>query len=177
VDKPPLDGIQQRPRSGATRCPFCHDECQAGQEACACADCLSRHHLGCWDEAGGCSSCRSTNRLVATPSASGVRVPGNDPRYAEVIDAWLRLGLVYNGSLGGLTALILWPLMLDGGVIASVVAGALVANVCFLLGPGIELVARRFGFKKTRPLRWTLFVAGLGIAGILAIVSCVSLYY
>lgn len=104
-------------------------------------------------------------------------MPGNDPRYAEVIDAWLRLGLVYNGSLGGLTALILWPLMLDGGVIASVVAGALVANVCFLLGPGIELVARRFGFKKTRPLRWTLFVAGLGIAGILAIVSCVSLYY
>jgi hypothetical protein len=172
VDKPQPEGIQQRPRSGATRCPYCHDECEAGQEACACADCLSRHHLGCWDEAAGCSSCRSTNRLLASPETTESEA---SPAYGEVIDAWLKLGLIYNGGLGGLTLLLLNTRLLHLGIALEVLAGAVVANLCFLSGPVIELIGRRLGFKSTQPLRWTLFVVGFGLSLLLALASCLSL--
>lgn len=178
MDKSNPETIQQQPRAGATRCPFCHDECVAGQDACACADCLSRHHTACWEEASGCSSCRSANRLSATSSSDEVEVAAkSDPRYGEVLDAWLKLALVYNGGLGLVTLLILGSMLLTWRVAILTGEGAFVANLCFLLGPVSELIARRAGFRKTKPLRWTLFVLGFGFSLLLALAACASLYW
>lgn len=171
MDKGAADGIQQRPRGGATRCPYCHDLCEAGQDACACADCLSRHHLGCWEEAGGCSSCRSVSRLLAASQEDAVETGGT---YGEVIDAWLRLGLAYNVGLAGLTLLLLNTLLFDSAIMVQVGIGAFLANLGFLSGPALELLARRFGFRNTRTLRWILFFLGSSFAALLALASCLS---
>lgn len=87
------DPLTARPVPGSTRCPFCHAACAADADAQVCADCLSRHHTGCWDEGGGCASCRGQRSL-------GLRQENPEATiYGGAIDAWLRLGLIYNGSL------------------------------------------------------------------------------
>lgn len=48
---------------GRERCPFCHDEVEV-ERAVVCQACLARHHDGCWDEGGRCSSCGELERLV-----------------------------------------------------------------------------------------------------------------
>lgn len=155
-----------RPRPGATRCPYCHEECEPGPDACACAECLSRHHRACWDEQGSCGSCRGTARLeAAAPTRAGD---------STVIDAWLKLGGVYNGGLAAVTLLLLNVQLVSPLVLVQVAFGALIANACFLLGPAIELVARRCGYDGGW-LRWLLFVPGFLFALLLALVSCVTL--
>lgn len=53
------------PKGGATRCPFCHDECDPSTDVVVCRECLSRHHEGCWREGGSaCSSCSATEALT-----------------------------------------------------------------------------------------------------------------
>ncbi len=53
------------PRGGATRCPYCHDECDPSTDVVVCRECLSRHHEGCWREGGSaCSSCSATEALT-----------------------------------------------------------------------------------------------------------------
>jgi hypothetical protein len=55
------------------RCPFCHDDVQTGDPTwVACADCLARHHAGCWDEGRRCSSCGATDRLARAPGTADV---------------------------------------------------------------------------------------------------------
>lgn len=166
-ERPRPDPISQRPRAGATRCPYCHEECAASAEACACGECLARHHPGCWDEGGGCGTCRSTLRLDVRP----VEVVDRHG-YTGVIDAWLRLGLVYNGGLTLVTVLCLGSSLFSLVVLEAAV-GAVIANVCFLLGPAIELGARRLGYRGDR-LRWLLFVPGLCLALLLAVGACVT---
>lgn len=162
------DEVTARARPGATRCPYCHEGCEALEDACACASCLSRHHRACWDEAGACGSCRATLRL----ELAGVRAA--DPHgYAAVVEAWVRLGLVYNGALAGVTVLCLGLSLLRPSIAVQVGVGAVLANMCFLLGPAIELVARRWGYRGTG-LRWILFVPGLGLALLLALISCLT---
>lgn len=51
--------------AGATRCPFCHDECSVAAEVAVCRACLSRHHAECWNEGGACASCSSSEYLDA----------------------------------------------------------------------------------------------------------------
>lgn len=55
------------------RCPFCHDEVRTDDGAdawLACGGCLARHHASCWNEAGGCGTCRGTTPLaLAKPAA------------------------------------------------------------------------------------------------------------
>lgn len=54
-----------RPQPGATRCPYCHDDCAETEDVVACRACLSRHHSDCWAEAGECSSCSASEYLGA----------------------------------------------------------------------------------------------------------------
>ncbi|MDF1664378.1 MAG: hypothetical protein P1V97_21615 [Planctomycetota bacterium] len=46
-------------------CPFCHDEFQVEQEKTGCSLCLAWFHKECWDEYGGCTSCKGA-RLPET---------------------------------------------------------------------------------------------------------------
>ena len=167
--RPSPDDVAARPRAGATRCPYCHETCEAAQDACACADCLSRHHRACWDEAGACGSCRGGQRL----ELAGARAASDPHGYAGVIEAWLRLGAVYNGALVVVTFLLLNVSLFRPSIAVQVGLGAFVANLCFLLGPAIELAARRFGHRGDW-LRWILFLPGLGLALLLALISCLT---
>ncbi len=165
----PPDDVAARPRPGATRCPYCHETCEAVEDACACAACLSRHHRACWDEAGACGSCRGAQRL----ELAGERA--HDPHgYVGVVEGWVRLGAFYNASLLAVTLLLLNVSLLRPSIAVEVGFGAVVANVCFLLGPAIELVARRLGYRGGW-LRWILFLPGLGLALLLALISCLTL--
>ena len=51
-----------------TRCPYCHDDLAADEEALACAECGAGCHPSCWQEAGACATCEAT--------AAAPRVPG-----------------------------------------------------------------------------------------------------
>jgi hypothetical protein len=158
--------LASRPRPGMTRCPYCHDTCPAEGEVCVCAECLSRHHVRCWDEGKGCSSCRGTRRLEAAAAK-----PGADAAlYGPVIDAWLKLALVYNAGLALITILGLGSRLLDPATDIEVFGGAILANFCFLLGPAVEIVARRLGYRGAT-LRWVLFALGFALAAGLALLQ------
>jgi len=58
-----------QPQAGATRCPFCHDECPPDAEVAVCRTCLSRHHAECWSEGGACASCSASEFLDAPGEA------------------------------------------------------------------------------------------------------------
>jgi len=60
-----------RVEGSPTRCPFCHDDCAATDEALVCASCLGRHHAACWSEHGRCSSCQGDTALEAGGPRSG----------------------------------------------------------------------------------------------------------
>ncbi len=62
-------------RGRPSRCPYCHDDCDAEQANVVCNDCLARHHAACWAEAGNaCGGCRSTRAAGggAPPAAAPV---------------------------------------------------------------------------------------------------------
>jgi len=65
-----MDDVQRRVevRGSPTRCPYCHDDCQPGQDDVACRDCLARHHSACWREHRACGSCGSSQALLAAIS-------------------------------------------------------------------------------------------------------------
>jgi hypothetical protein len=168
-ERPNPDAIFRRPRPGATRCPYCHEECVASADACACGECLARHHPGCWDEGGGCGTCRGTLRMEVRPAAP---LAVDQYGYGEVIEAWLRLGLVYNAGLTGVTVLCLGTSLFSFAIFEAAI-GAVLANLCFLLGPAIELGARRVGHRAVW-LRWALFVPGFCLALLLALVTCLT---
>src|SRR4051812_36381946 len=52
------------PRGGATRCPYCHEECPPGEDVRVCRECLARHHAACWSESEGCAGCRAREALA-----------------------------------------------------------------------------------------------------------------
>jgi hypothetical protein len=168
-DEPAREPIRQRPRAGTTRCPFCHDECQASPQACVCAECLSRHHTRCWDEGQGCSSCRATQRLEAP---GGAQQEGSKADYNAVIEAWFKLGGIYNGGLVVLTLVVLRGQLFTMEGMGLAIPGAVLANLCFLLGPACEVVARRLGWRETTPLRLGLFLAGFLLALGMTLVAC-----
>ncbi len=99
------------------------------------------------------------------------------PRYGEVIDVWLKLGLAYNASLALLTALLLGEALTTWKVGIQVLDGAFLANLGFLLGPMSELAARRAGFRRTRAFRWIVFGLGFGLSLLLALGACFSLAF
>lgn len=44
-------------RDGPTRCPYCHDGCDALEAGVACQACAAPHHKECWAELGACAGC------------------------------------------------------------------------------------------------------------------------
>tara|TARA_R110002072_G_scaffold223699_2_gene380740 strand:- start:430 stop:918 length:489 start_codon:yes stop_codon:yes gene_type:complete len=76
-----------RVKSSPTRCPFCHDTCEASGEDVVCHDCLARHHSECWSENGACAACSSATALVAkdvpAPPVPAARVRAPQIRLSE----------------------------------------------------------------------------------------------
>ncbi|MCO5172431.1 MAG: hypothetical protein M9894_39540 [Planctomycetes bacterium] len=65
------------PREGSVsvhRCPFCRDDVGRA-DSVVCADCLTRHHRGCWSEGGErCGSCQGARKLAPEPLTLSVAV-------------------------------------------------------------------------------------------------------
>lgn len=98
--------------------------------------------------------------------------------FGAIIRRWEQLRWYYNGFLTIAVLLATfaldWSLLGDLDYWSSLVAGAIIANLCFFAGPTIE------GYG--RYLRWwhpvftiVLFLAGLGLATLLAM-GCVLTY-
>ena len=170
--EPEREELSARPRPGGTRCPFCHESCEADAESCACAECLSRHHRRCWDEnRASCASCRATRRLEVPAAARK-----DDAGYSSAIDAWLKLWLVYNAGLTLITLLCAnVKFVQDPMLFAGAIFGAIFANIPFVFGPAVELFARRLGYRGAF-LRHVVFALGFGFAAIVTIASCLSLW-
>ena len=82
---------------------------------------------------------------------------------------WERLRVLYNALLAGVTAVFL-PLVKDElvlpgplTVVATLLAGAVLANVCFTVAPIVEAYARWLGVR-TRALTPVLFAAGVAVS-------------
>jgi len=120
---------QVRVQSSPTRCPFCHDTCQADGEDVVCHDCLARHHAECWGENGACAACSSPKALVAQePSAASTPDLRSPPARIGLSDAELE-SLVSRQRWGGRLRV--------GG--ALLLAAALILMLWVLDGQGGEL--------------------------------------
>lgn len=69
--------VAKAPREAAVsvhRCPFCRDDVGRA-DSVVCADCLTRHHEGCWGESGErCGSCQGPRKLAPEPLTLSVAV-------------------------------------------------------------------------------------------------------
>lgn len=74
---------------GLQRCPFCHEALEPERtEWVACSQCLARHHPGCWEEGGACSSCGNDQTLVRPGTATDTgRVERPAARVGEAVGA------------------------------------------------------------------------------------------
>lgn len=97
------------------------------------------------------------------------------PRYAEVVDAWVKLWAVYNGALTLLTLVALRGALFSPEGLVLVASGALFANICFMTAPAFELALQLIGARETRALRWVLFGLGFLFALFLTLGACLEL--
>src|SRR5690606_38151292 len=142
-----------------------------GESALVCAACLSRLHRACWAEGAGCSGCRGEVALHRAPALEAAAPRAADgPGYHAALESWLKLALVYNAVLGVITLGALGTAVLAHYGF-QVVDGAILANLCFLLGPAVDLGALKLGFRGPW-LRAFLFTAGLGLASLLTLMCC-----
>jgi hypothetical protein len=113
-----------------------------------------------------------------TPPANDyVDVP-NKNNFGTIIRRWERLRILYCAVLIVQTlaqailitpSLVAWP-----GFWLAVLFGAFVANLCFFIGPALEVYGTYFGFWK-QGFTIVLFVLGLMLTSLLAFVSIHSL--
>lgn len=123
----------------AARCPYCREDLRLDEGAwTACALCLARHHTGCWDEHGRCSSCGDASRLapIAPPAE---RIPGLLGVAARAVDLIHRLVGIGLGGVG--------------------VAVAIPATIGLVVGPG----ASRPPALLALGVAALLLTAGLGL--------------
>lgn len=79
-----------------TRCPFCHEGCDAEVENRVCRDCLARHHAACWAEGAACANCgsgRSMEPSAAAPELTAERARlllARGGHTSDQVDAFLR---------------------------------------------------------------------------------------
>ncbi len=72
-------GVTLERRGGAAdRCPYCHDDARSDSQV-ACAACLARHHVACWDEHGECAACGGRDRFASVERTPGRERPGGAP--------------------------------------------------------------------------------------------------
>ncbi|MCO5169489.1 MAG: hypothetical protein M9894_24360 [Planctomycetes bacterium] len=62
-----MDRSGPRVHVAPTRCPFCHEAVQKGEQPAVCPECHALHHVACLDEAGACAAC---GRRVGSPEDS-----------------------------------------------------------------------------------------------------------
>jgi hypothetical protein len=112
-----------KPQAGATRCPFCHDECAPEVDVAVCRGCLSRHHAACWEEGAACASCGAAESLCA---------PAVTARPDAVGPTWLG---IQRGEVG------LWIVLIaTSGLVLGLVQGVS-AFQRFFAEAGFELPA------------------------------------
>ena len=92
----------------------------------------------------------------------------------EIFQKWLVLAVVYNGVLLTLTvagssamAGVSW---MSAEVFSAYGMLAVMANLCFLAAPGLDLTAHHFGWRSTGFRRMALFLPGLIFA--MGLTSC-----
>lgn len=104
------------------------------------------------------------------------------PALREIVIGWERLRLLYNALLALPGILVMVTMMSDFGmgVIEAILGASFVAvgaNLCFLLGPLLELYLRGI-FRKGEPLgrgRWLIFGSGTLLSLFLFILIFVQL--
>ena len=92
--------------------------------------------------------------------------------------AWERLRLVYIAVLGLFTLLLTGlsfagPQLPKAHTILIVVAGAIVANVCYFAGPVVETYISWLGYRRNW-VRWVLFVGGTLLTMMLAFITLLT---
>ena len=155
----------------ATRCPFCHDSCTASEDVRVCSRCLTRHHTACWGEGHGCASCGASEPLARLSEGGVTPAKGFFAEHKQVLLRWELLRIPYNLILFGLCGVMLGGQVLKPGMFLEGVFAALVANVCYTLGPGLEVYLRTLGVRQ----RWVgpaLFVAGLLFSMLVTAMAC-----
>ena len=108
------------------------------------------------------------NDPYAPPASIEDPAADQKPALREIVLAWEKLRLIYNGLLAIPGALVLVMFIQKGGmpVPAAVISAAFVAlgaNACFFLGPLAELYLRGL-FRRGEPIgrgRWLIFGAGV----------------
>lgn len=80
--------------------------------------------------------------------------------------AWERLRLIYLFVLAVVTLLMTGAQLMQLQMLALVLGGAVMANLCFFAGPIIETYVRWLGYQRTW-VRWFLFVGGLILSMVL----------
>jgi hypothetical protein len=99
--------------------------------------------------------------------------PG-EPTAREVFLAWEKLRLIYNAILAGLSLFLGLPRLGDPDFWFILFEGALIANVCFCLGPVLEGYAALVGVLR-RGVRMLLFVLGTSLAALLTVFAIAGL--
>lgn len=70
----PVERDDVRVLGSPHRCPFCHEQVDAGAaDQVACRGCLARHHGECWRESGRCAACGHTAALSSASEREGPR--------------------------------------------------------------------------------------------------------
>lgn len=138
-----MDRTGPRVHVAPTRCPFCHEAVQKGEQPAVCPECHALHHVACLDEAGACAAC---GRRVASPEDSklaaalraraSARVtppaPATTPPPAAD-DGWQRAVAVLGAT--GVLALVVGVLAQFIGVREALVGGVILVFLIALLAP------------------------------------------
>ena len=84
-----------------------------------------------------------------------------EPTAKQIFIAWEKLRLLYNGVLVMVVVFVTGSAAWD--LIPNLIEAAIVANLCFCVGPVLEGYANCCGMRR-RTARWLVFCLGLGIA-------------
>lgn len=113
-----MERIQNSIKVKKPRCPYCHDEFQVEQEKTGCSLCLAWFHQECWNEYGGCTSCKGVRPPKPTETerpALQISVPDSihHPSANALLSQADRVAARAEGRKGGLAALqVLSPLLI-----------------------------------------------------------------
>lgn len=118
----------------------------------------------------------------APPSSPALPADDQRPALREIVLAWEKLRLLYNGILAIPGLLVVNSMIGQFGItlveaILSAAFVAVAANLCFLLGPVAELYLRGL-FRQGQPLgrgRWLIFGSGTLLSFFLFILTYIQM--
>lgn len=149
------DPVELSVASSPTRCPYCHGPFAEPDLPLACARCLARHHVACWNETASCAACRGPDALV----------PQRRRNLHLPVGAAFLAGLLV-GAFGSGYLERAFLLSLGASLVLTVVA-VLIAKVVFLgaaavlrrLRPGTARLAAALAALNERTIRLGLRTA------------------